>query len=168
MKTLTTTEVLDVLDQHRKAGLHVDARLFEEVLKPGALHLICLCCVNRFLELVWQSIDATRPLARASHPRTLDRCAQRLSGFDWKFQSLVDAGYPWFASCVEIDSQFNVARFGWLAVKPLTPSEKQETPGGTYYVYDGAHKSIVLAKKLLRRELEYLPVEALLLTPRRS
>jgi hypothetical protein len=53
-------------------------------------------------------------------------------------------------------------------VTPLIDGEKRDSPDGTYYVYDGVHKSIVLAKKLLRNELEFKPVELLLLTPRRN
>jgi hypothetical protein len=92
----------------------------------------------------------------------------RLAGFEWRFRKLVEAGYPWFSKCVEIDASFNYSAFGWLALTPCTPSEQQETPNGTYYIYDGVHKSLVLGRKLLTNELAYQPLEALLLKPRRS
>jgi hypothetical protein len=64
---------------------------------------------------------------------------------------------------LEIDS-----KLGWIALAVLLEAETRETPAGTYYIYDGVHKSIVLAKRLLRQEVQYKPLEALLLTPRRS
>jgi len=69
---------------------------------------------------------------------------------------------------LEIDSAFSYDHFGLLALTPSMPSEQRESPQGTYYVYDGVHRSIVLAKKLLSNEVEYRPVSALYLTPRRK
>jgi hypothetical protein len=62
---------------------------------------------------------------------------------------------------------FTFARFGLVAVTPLVPSELTDTPHGSYYLYDGLHRAIVLAKKILRGEVLYVPVDALLLEPRR-
>jgi hypothetical protein len=80
---------------------------------------------------------------------------------------LVECGYPWFNECHSFDAEFCHTQFGLLVLTCAKEDEKKETPSGTYYLYDGSHKSIVLAKKLLRKELEYRPIEALLLTPRR-
>lgn len=121
-----------------------------------------------FLKLVWQSIDATRSLTPVGEPRTLSDCANRLSAFGWEFQTLVQAGFEWFRRSVDIDAAFDYGKLGLVALTPLNEPERRETPAGNYYIYDGVHKSIVLAKRLLRRETEYEPVQVLLLTPRRS
>lgn len=132
------------------------------------MYLFPLPDATAFLALIWQSINEARPLVPVGQPRTLRDCAARLAPFGWRFERLVDEGYSWFAKCLDIDAAFDRSKFGWIALTPSNTSEQKETPQGTYYIYDGVHKSIVLAKKLLRREVEYAPLEALLLTPRRS
>lgn len=168
MRRVSAHEVRAALGQHRTAGFHVDSRLFREVEKPGDMCVLCLQDTDAFLGLVWQSIDAARPLVPIGEPRSLRDCASRLSAFGWDFKSLVEAGHSWFSKCVGIDASFDYSSLGWIAITPCNPSEKRETPGSTYYIYDGVHKSIVLAKKLLKNEVDYQPLEALLLTPRRS
>ena len=54
-----------------------------------------------------------------------------------------------------------------LAVVPALDSERKESPQGTFYIYDGAHKSLVLAHRLLTAQAVYQSIEALLLIPRR-
>lgn len=159
---------MSFLERHRDAGFHVDERLLAEVIRPGRMYLWAEPKATGFLSLVWQSINETRPIVPASHPRTLRDCALRLSGFEWRFDPLVRAGHSWFETCVEVDAAFDYSKFGPIVVTPLNSHEADETPGGTYYIFDGVHKSIVLAKRLLRQEVEYSPVELLLLTPRRS
>lgn len=168
MRQVRTVEVLDILNRHRDSGLHVDSRLLREVQGPGEMYLLSLPEATDFFHLVWQSIEDARPVIPAHQPRTLRDCASRLAAFDWRFDNLVRAGYSWFSKCVEIDSTFNYSSLGWVALTPCKPSEQEETPEGTYYIYDGVHKSIVLAKKILRNEVTYKPLEALLLTPRRT
>ena len=68
---------------------------------------------------------------------------------------------------MNIDDRFDYSNVGCISLTPLNETESRETPSGTYYIYDGVHKSIVIAKKLLRRELGYRPLGALLLVPRR-
>jgi len=169
MKEVHTGEVASCLERHRDAGLHVDERLLTEVARPdGRMYLWTEPTVTGFLSLVWQSIDETRPIVPEGHPRTLRDCAVRLSGFEWRFDSLVRAGRSWFETCVDVDAAFDYSKFGCIVVTPLNSREADETPGGTYYIFDGVHKSIVLAKRLLRQEVKYSPIEVLLLTPRRS
>jgi len=168
MRQVETEKVLCALKQHRNEGSHVDSRLLREVQAPGELYLFAIREATDFLRLVWQSIDHARPLVPVHQPRTLRDCAFRLAAFDWRFDKLVQAGYSWFSRCADIDSAFDYSRFGWIALTACKPSEQQEAPLGTYYVYDGVHKSIVLAKKILRNEVIYKPLEVLFLTPRRK
>ncbi|RPI26791.1 MAG: hypothetical protein EHM61_10635 [Acidobacteria bacterium] len=155
------------LPQHQERGFHVDTRLLQEITKPGQLFLVELETEKEFLDLVWQANDRTRPLAPCGQPRTLLDCARRLAAFDWSFEVLVYAGYPWFQQCLAIDGDYRSDWFGWVAITPLIPAERSETPRGSYYIYDGVHKSIVLAKRLLRKQTGYQPLEVLLLEPRR-
>src|SRR5216684_3250641 len=168
MNKTDAASVRSILEKHQASGLHVDERLWRELDQPGEMFLDFLATREEFLRLVWQSIDATRPLTPVGEPRTLFDCASRLSTFGWEFQRLVQAGFEWFRPCVDIDKAFDYGKVGLVALTPLTESEKRETARGNFYIYDGVHKSIVLAKRLLRGETEYEPVQVLLLTPRRS
>lgn len=167
MRSISRIEVQTVFDQHTAAGCHVDDRLLAQIDAPGELFVDVLPTCADYLRLVWQSIDAARPLVPVERPRTLRDCASRLESFEWRFQALVAQGYPWFEKCARLDQAFDWSKLGWIAVTPLLHAESRSNPQGSYYIYDGAHKSIVLAKRLLCRELEYRPVEVLLLTPRR-
>jgi len=100
--------------------------------------------------------------------RTLKDCALRLSDYEWQFPALVTTGFDWFKKCIEIDTAFDYSKLGLIVLMPLKNSEKSETPQGTFYIYDGVHKTIVLAKKLLRNEIKFEAVELLLLSPRRE
>ena len=168
MVEIDSTQVRDALRRHEAAGCHVDHRLCREVEQPGQMFVVAIRAPDEFLRLVWQSISDARPLVPVDSPRTLRDCASRLRSFGWQFRTLVERGFPWFEKCVIIDVSFDYSKLGWIAVTPLIDGEKRDSPDGTYYVYDGVHKSIVLAKKLLRNELEFKPVELLLLTPRRK
>ena len=168
MNKIDAASVRAILERHEASGLHVDGRLWREVDQPGEMFLGELATREEFLRLVWQSIPDTRPLTPVGEPRTLSDCANRLSIFGWEFQTLVQAGFEWFRRCVDIDAAFDYGKVGLVALTPLNEQEKRETLAGNYYIYDGVHKSIVLAKRLLRGETEYEPVQFLLLTPRRS
>jgi hypothetical protein len=168
MKKVDAVTVRSILDRHEASGFHVDDRLRGEVYKPGEMFLDTLATREEFLRLVWQSIDDTRPLVPVGAPRTLSDCAQRLLQYGWKFQALLDLGFKWFEKCVDIDVGFDYAKVGLVALTPLIEPERRETPAGSYYIYDGVHKSIVLAKRLLQRQTGYESVQVLLLTPRRS
>ena len=166
---LTRIDFKDIhgkLRQHQAKGLHVDSRLWAEIEKPGEMYVGFLRSQD-LLRLVWQSIDDARPLVPVGAPRMLSDCAQRLSKYGWQFQTLVDSSFKWFEKCVHIDVDFDYAKFGLIALTPLENSEMCETPQGTFYIYDGAHKTIVLAKKLLRNEIKVEGAEVLLLSPRR-
>lgn len=167
MKAIDSGTALNLLELHRRKRLNVDGRLIQEVQRPGQLFLMTLAVQADLLSLVWQSVNDTRPLTPVGHARTVRDCAQRLKVYDWSFARLRDAGYPWFHKCVEIDSAFSYAKFGWVALVPTNEHERRESPTGTYYVFDGVHKTLVLAKKLVQNEIPYEPVNALLLTPRR-
>lgn len=161
------SEVMASLRAHQALGLHVSDRVIAEVQKPGRMNKVVLGRAD-FFKLVWQSSDETRPLAPLRHPRTLGDCALRLSHFSWSFDRLVELGWPWFAACAEIDKAFDLSKFGLIFLNPLNEVERGEAPQGSYYIYDGVHRSIVLAKRLTAPSAaEYRPIQAILFERRR-
>jgi hypothetical protein len=54
-----------------------------------------------------------------------------------------------------------------VAVVAADDEERARPPLGRFYVYDGAHKALALARRLLAGETKYHLIEALLLVPRR-
>lgn len=166
-QSVSSNEALAMLSKHVARGLHVDTRLFNEINQPGSISLLTLDTQEEFFSLVWQKNKDTQLLTPTGKPRSLWDCANQLVSHCWRFEDIVAMGYPWFERCIAIDQAFDIDKFDWLSVTTLTGKEKKESPIGNYYVYDGVHRSIVLAKKLVRREIEYSPRKALLLEPRR-
>lgn len=167
MQQIASDEATALLQRHHARGFHVDSRVLKEVSQPGEVWMLRLDTIDAVFNLIWQSVNEARPIVPAGQPRSLRDCASRLSSHGWTFQALVDAGYPWFAKCVPIDRDFKLENLGVLVLTLATDGERRDTPVGTHYIYDGVHRSIVLAKRLLLGEQPFGPIDALLLTPRR-
>ena len=166
--------VLETLERRQAAGYHVDQRLLRGVNRTRSLFLLSMEDENSYLSLIWQESDPARLLTPAGHPRTLRDVATRLIESDRSFEMLShDLGFQrnqhqpeWFERCIPIDSDFNFEYFGWLAIVLPTGNERDQSPTGSFYIFDGIHKSLVLAKKLFNQEVVFQPIEALLLLPR--
>jgi hypothetical protein len=162
------------LKEYEALGDHIDARLWREIEAPGHIYKLTLDTADEFLRLIWQEADPARFLTPPRGSRTLRDVAKRLLQSGHSFEALVtNLGMPrsehqpeWFHPCLEIDRQFDMTRFGWVVLTPATGGENNQSPTGTYYIFDGIHKTLVLASRLLQGT-PYRPVEALLLLPRR-
>ncbi len=128
-----------------------------------------------FLSLVWQEIDDSRLLTPPKQPRSLRDVAQRFVEGDYTFETLsLPLGLPptkhqpeWFQKCLPIAESFQYDSFGFVTLMQLNDWERKQTPHGTFYIYDGAHKSLVLSTLLVKGDTIFQPVDAILLTPRR-
>jgi hypothetical protein len=175
MRRIAPDEARLFLEQHRQAGNKVDEKLMEEVGRQGQLYLLRLEDEGSFLSLVWYQGPRVRLLAPRGEPRTLRDVARRLRQPGDTFEALSgDLGLlreehdpNFFKTCVPIDSRFDYRKFGWVAVVAASDEERAQSQLGSFYIYDGAHKALVLAKRLLAGETKYQSVEALLLVPRR-
>lgn len=168
LRPTSAQEISKSLKALRERGLHVDQRLLREIDEPGELYLLRLPTQDDFLRLIWQSVQSTLSLAPPGQPRTLRACASRLDRFSWDFSSLTEQAPAWFRECVAIDRNFSYEAFGLLAIVEANAHELRETPDGTFYIFDGVHRSIVLAKRLLRGQTPYVPLDTLWLVPRRD
>ena len=176
MQQVNSAEILKRLDDRKARNHHVDDRLIQAVKAQGTLFLFALDDESSFLSQIWQEIDPTRLLTPRGQPRTLGDVANRMIEQSWTFASLSrPMGLPptqhspsAFESFEKIDSAFDFAEFDFIAVMAANDSERRQTPPGTFYIYDGVHRILVFAHRMLTKQSRYQPVEALLITPRRD
>jgi len=176
MRQIDQGEARQVLGNHQRAGHQVDSRLLKEIEREGQLYVFRVEDEATFLSLIWQESDPARMLTPNGQPRTLNDVAQRLLREGYTFESLSNCiGLPrsehhpeWFEPCIQIDAAFDFNQFGWVAVVAANDGERRQSPCGSFYLFDGMHKTLVLAKRLLKRETPFQVIEALYLVPRRN
>lgn len=175
MRQVNPLDILARLRDREARGYRVDERLIREVKAEGDLFLFTLDDEESFLSLIWQEIGATRLSTPGGQSRTLRDVAGRMTKKSWTFATLSKPmRFPptqhdpaWFESCEKINSAFDFTAFDLIAVVPAICSELFQSPRGTFYIYDGVHRTLVLAHRILSKQTSYRPIEALLLTPRR-
>jgi hypothetical protein len=174
MRPLDPNDAHRFLDAHMKAGNKVDDPLMEAIRSPCKLFLLRLEDAETVLSLIWYQALAVRVLAPPGTPRTLRDVAQRVIQRGYTFDALSTGRTPppdehdpdIFRPCIPIDGSFDFCKFGWVAVVAPTGEERHESPRGSYYIFDGLHKSLVLAKRLLAGQTNFQTIEALYITPR--
>lgn len=175
MRRVDRAEAREVLHARQEEGHNVNPSLLREVDREGEMFLLRLEDEAAFLSLIWLQSSPVRLLALNGRPRTLRDVGERLLRNGHTFESLSqDMGlrreqhHPeWFEPCVRIDRHFDYGQFGWVAVVASNNDEQRDSRLGSFYLFDGMHKTLVLAKRLLRKETIYQPVDALYLVPRR-
>jgi hypothetical protein len=173
MEKVKKDEVLGELASKQGRGDHVDSRLIASIREAESLYLFCLHDEDSFLSIIWQEINSTRLLTPKGQPRTLKEIGDRLRawhGFPHLASALdlpsTEHCPSWFDRCIQIDKAFDYDHFGWISVVHPTDGERNQSPGGSFYIYDGAHRAVVLAKRLIAKESIFQPVTALLIVPR--
>lgn len=174
MKRISNNDLRQKCDGHRSKGLHIDSRLIKAI-ESGEAYQLTIEDRESFLSLVWQEIDDSRLLTPPNQPRSLRDVAQRFDKSGYTFKSLSSPlGLPptqhqpeWFQKCLQISEPFQFELFGFVTLMQLNDGERRQTPHGTFYIYDGAHKSLVLSALLVKDNVVFQPVDAILLTPRR-
>jgi hypothetical protein len=176
MKFLNQEDASNLLNEQKEKGFHVDSRLLEEVKKDGRYFIIDLKDKESFLSLIWQESDPGRLLTPRNQTRCLSDVGKRFIDNNYTFEKLSEPmglsstlhDPEWFRKCNNINDKFDFNHFGLLAIVPSTDGERQQSAHGTFYIYDGMHKSLVLTIKLLKEEIEYQNIQALLMIPRRK
>src|SRR5438552_17154191 len=88
MRQVSKTEVLHVLEERQRIGIHIDGRVFTAVDASAALFLLTLADEDSFLSLVWQQRGGVRLLAPHGQSRRLRDVAQRMREASFSFQML--------------------------------------------------------------------------------
>ncbi len=99
---------------------------------------------------------------------TVKEVAQRMIQKSYTFEGLSDHAYrgryeaDWFKSCAKINQGFSWKAFHSLVVQLPTNAERLDCPHGNFRLIDGIHRSLVAAVKLLKNEIVFEPVNAIL------
>jgi hypothetical protein len=173
MEAIAKDEALRRFASTRRSGEHVDERLFGAIRGSQALYKISLSDAESFHSLIWQERAETRLLTPRGQPRTMRDISCRLRHFGGLTNLASTLDVPqnqhnpeWFRTCVLIDKAFDFSRFGWISIAQPTDGERHQSPAGSFYIYDGVHRTLVLAKRLLTGETDFKPISALLIVPR--
>lgn len=178
MQRIEKSAIVAKLLLHQTAH-HVDSRLLETISKSFPeedFYQIRLKDEATFLSLIWHWNPSSSLLTPDGKSRTLCDVANRMVDKGWSIQRLYGAEIleegrhdpQWFNACRHIVESFNYEDFGWIFVNHPTINEKADSPSGSYYIYDGCHKTLVLAHGILTGTIKYQPVDAILLLPRRD
>jgi len=163
-----------LVEETRAALHHVDPSVDGVVQGAEEIYLVRFQDAERFLALIWPEVDGSRILSLPEEPHTLRDVAHRMIYNSWTFEELTeDMGLPLgehdpelFAKSRYLDENFDYGKFGILILAPSTEEEREQSPDGSFYIYDGFHRTLVLARRLLLEEESYQQVPAFLVIPR--
>ncbi|MCL5037348.1 MAG: hypothetical protein M1269_09570 [Chloroflexi bacterium] len=175
MKKLASDDVKKMIDESERAGNHIDDRLKKAVKETSnSFFQFIIEDKESFLSLIWQEISDTKYLTK-DKPRTLKDVANGIIDKKLTFERLASEptlgeGHKpeWFERCLKlkIDSEFDFKKFEFVTLVPATDDERKQSPSGSFNIYDGAHKSLVLSKLIIENKIDFQPIKALLLIPR--
>jgi len=167
VKVISKDIALRRLKEREGSGMEVDDRL------RTAIEIACVLLdgtiqdKTSFLSLIWHEIDGSRILTPSGQPRTLRDVARRMIENGWTFDKLslssgtVDCDPNWFSPCLGIYGDFDHGKLGWFAVTNVDDDIYRQSPNGSLYIYDGCHKALVYAYRLLTGVSQYEPVPIL-------
>jgi hypothetical protein len=175
---------LILLKEGREPHDNVDSRIVRYVQNARndnrRLFELVLAAKEDFLSLVWPYFDDGHILTPLNQPRTLRHVAERLRNSGASFSDLAcghtRAGFPWSSKdffqrwwdgCRTLDANWTFERMSTLALVQTTSGERLGAPSSRFYIYDGLHRTMVLASRLLGdSQHDFRPVNCLLLEPR--
>lgn len=167
---------LEYVVLHRNAGHHVDSRVHRLLLERNPVEELHIEDEERFLKLQFHCNPASRLLAPLGEPRTLFDVASRMIKYDLTFESLTRRHEAfessihkpeWFEPCLKIQKAgIDPESFGCLFLMGLTEHELERTPSASYSIYDGTHRSLVMAYMVMTGATQFSGVNAFLFNPR--
>lgn len=141
-----------------------------------------------FLASIWHEVCDTRILTPHREPRSLMHVMDRMVLAGVTFADLADpaqvssvhqrfrqAGLPptrykpdWFVRCDDVYQSFSQQCLGKFLIRDARDGEDTQTPGSTLYIWDGSHRSLVYAYRVLVDGEPYVPVECVWMNPCRK
>jgi len=103
---------------------------------------------------------------------TVGDVAKYMINQGYTFEGLANRAYKgtydpnWFKACASIDANLDWSKYDTFVVQPSNNAERRDCPHGTFRLIDGVHRSLTYAVKLLRNEIQFKPVDAILVLPK--
>lgn len=161
---------------HTEDGHHIDGRVRLLLEAGNPVEQISLTSPEEFLRLQFHANDASRLLTPACKPRTLKDVIDRMIVSNWNFELLTSTldGFDrschhpeWFEQCRWIEQTgFSFESFGSIFLMDLVHDEASQSPLANYSLYDGTHRSLVLASRVVQSSALYQPINAFVFRPR--
>jgi hypothetical protein len=137
--------------------------------------------VDEYLALQLRDQSKSKCLTPNDQSRQMRHILDRMTDQDWTFEKLaggslstvdVEREPVWFEKCKYLDENFDLDIMGPLAVHPRIGSKNNVKQGDVYdpsvhEIYEGQHRALVLAKKLVKQELNLRPLKMIYLWPDR-
>ena len=183
LRKLGKDEVAEILWDWNHSQ-HFLSCLFKELVRHDGEYYAAearIESVEDFLSLMLRDQGPSRCLTPegASH-RLLDVIG-RMNEQEWTFESLAIGGEcvdiagrdrGWYQKCVNLDPSFDLHKMGLLAVHPRSGSkhqtgEEDNLVASAHEIYEGQHRALVLAKKLVMGEMAFDSLDVLYLWPDR-
>jgi len=126
-----------------------------------------------FLSLEWLRQDGSRILTPSESPNNLRAVAERAKGLTLDYLctghgwGMKHHDPAWFQPCREIYEKFNYECFTVLAITP-PPGHTDLNSGRPLAIFEGQHRTLALALRLLEDADFYKPVRTLILLPGRD
>jgi len=175
MKSLTFDQTYSLLESSGnlkksfvEATLRNSTRFFELTLEDEA----------SFYSLLYPSIPACRILTPMkgyrNHHYTLGDVAERVVSQGWTFDKLVDGTLEgeydpnFFKSCLTITSNFDKDKSQYLVLRPFSDRSRFFCPEATFYIEDGAHRSLAIATMLKSGSLTFFPLKCIVILPKQE
>jgi hypothetical protein len=174
MQRISRANALALIADTRDSRHHVDPYVDGVVEEAKKIYRVKFQDSERFLGLIWPEAPGALLLTPPDESRTLREVANRIIYNSWTFEDLCqDMGLTpdlhdpdLFVKSRYLDEKFDYDKFGLLILAPPTEDEEELCPDGSFYIYDGFHRALVLAKRLLEEEVEYEQVTGILVIPR--
>lgn len=173
---INAAEVLKETDLFNAKNLHVDSRVIRLLNEGNIVYPVRFITSDNFLKLIFHEVDDSRLLTPPGMRRSLKDIIIRMKGSGWHIDDLSkQLNLPsnmhdpnWFKQCFEIYKTFDEKKFTPLYLMESTLPEIAQTPGSPYHIYDGTHRSLVFAWKIMVEDYQFFPIQAYLFKPRPS
>jgi hypothetical protein len=163
---------IEELSYKRRNNFKVDSRLEKAIaiVEPSDISMHSL---NRetFLNIEFPEMGVSRVLTPLGESRTLLDVVNRMKSSGLGFASFCDSSVNtsesydprWFEECKRIYNNFEYSKVCSVFVHGLSESSLRQSPTATFGIFDGTHRSLVLAYKLIVENFEFQDIRAFVL-----
>jgi hypothetical protein len=155
------------------------AELCKQLLHQGHGYWVgwaTISSADEFLALQLRDHDASKCLTPPGESHRLRDIIDRMNAKGWTFEKLADDALDlgnvkrdinWFKKLLDLDRKFEVAKMGPLALHPREGLKERAPALEALEVYEGLHRALVLAQRLLSRRVEMPELRLIYLYPDR-